>query len=341
MAKLQTSFDLKGPVGTTAGFVLWSPEYHPSINRNYTDNGDPIDDYLVAHRNVFIGYTAESGTPFTNSADLPFGGEHLNFDPSQTPGATGKVVTVNDPAAVFVGSDLVASARTIGAVVKLTYTGSTLNLGGQVASITGFPASALLAGTGTGVFSVNQLFQWSNDHLRTPTETVEVVHQPHATSDVFRDGRATGYQYGYKAAGAPSPSPTYLSALGESQQPTLMGFAWRGLPTETTSPMSFDLLKTVEWRPEPVSGLVGSTRSGTAALVPPIHIARHELAQKKPSWATKAFRSAEKDIAKWGPKLLGLAIGAAGAEASGGASLLGPLASFAYGNRNHLLTDMR
>lgn len=332
MAKLQKSFNLLGSIGTGAGFVLWAPEYHPDISRGYLVEEDAYDAYTQAHRNLFVGYTTNSSIDMTNTSDLPFGA--LPLTPTQTPGPTGRVATSPDPAGAFLESDLVASARTCAASIKMTYTGALLDMGGQVCSVTGFPAAGLLLGGGNGdtdfTFNIDELFSWSEDHERVQSSTIEVVHEPSASSDVFRDGATAAFAYGLTASGGPSPTPLLLTDTGKAQQPTLMGFAWRGLPTTTTSPMTFDLLKVVEWKPRPISGIVGGTRGGKRhAIIPPVHTARAQLDTHKSGWASRAFKSVEKELVRYGPQIAGYIANAALAEATGGLSLAGQVTSTA------------
>jgi hypothetical protein len=332
MAKLQKSFNLKGEKGTGAGFVLWAPEYHPDINKLYPGTDDFADGYEVKHRNLFIGYTTESGVSMTNTADLPFGG--IPLGPDQSPGATGRVATSDDPAGAFLESNLVAAARTVAASMKMTYTGALLDMGGQVCSITSFPAEALILGAGKGnpdfSFTVDELFSWSEQHDRVQSDTLEVVHQPTATSNLFRDSTTSPFQFGVTGpmgpAQVPLPraTPTILNSVGQSQQPTLMGFAWRGLPSTTTSPMTFDLLKVVEWKPRPVSGIVGGSRNPSVhSVIPPVHAARAQLDARRPGWAARAFRAIEKEAVRFGPQLASYIASGALAEATGGMSLIG------------------
>jgi hypothetical protein len=165
--------------------------------------------------------------------------------------------TSTDPAAVLLSGDIVQDARTLSACIKMKYTGQLVNASGEIAFIQDLPLTSILYGAGNNeATSVNQLFQNATQTGRFGSDTAEVISRPDETSHVFRNDRSTPLQVSDSEGGT-----TSLSSEGKSQGPNVFGFAWRGLaiPSGQAANLTFEFIKNIEWRPEPISGLTHAT----------------------------------------------------------------------------------
>jgi hypothetical protein len=136
-----------------------------------------------------------------------------------------------------------------------------LDASGQICTLTNIPLSAILSGgTGAGALSVDDCFRYSNNLTRFSVEGTEVLSRPTQESHHFRDEEDSPIRVGTneEGKGGEPPPPQATSSttdIGEAQQPTFIGFAWRGLDAAATNPLVFDFTKNIEWRASPVSGL--------------------------------------------------------------------------------------
>jgi hypothetical protein len=134
--------------------------------------------------------------------------------------------------------------------------------------------------------SVDDLFRLSTRSGRLGTDTREAVSRPDESSHVFRD--QTGSPIDVGDSGANKSDHT---DLGKTQQPVFYGFAWRGIPDTTPFPMVFDLVKTIEWRPSPISGLTHAPPR-TINDTTMIHKAVKHLDRHVPGWSDRLAASA-------------------------------------------------
>lgn len=294
MAKLNSTLLLTNPTGVSAGFVLWVPDCHPDTEKI----PDPrVNTDFLNLRNCFVGLTDDPSLNFVNISTNPFG-----KNPLPTPQAPdSKVYYIDDPAANFLKSDIVSSARTNAASMKLTYTGNLLDMGGEVCPIGGLALESIFQASGDNTaISVDDLFKYSAGRQRFTDRTVEIVYDPPSTG-CFRD-QITG-PYAFSEFADSKENATYVTEVGKAEDMTIFGFAFRGLPQNSASPVSVDLYKTIEWKPEAISGIVGNThRAPPAPGHAPVVHARSKIHKSHPGWATRFFDSVEKEAITFAKK---------------------------------------
>lgn len=234
------------------GYVIWYPSYHGS---NTTGNNP----------NLFVWFS-NSG-----SAQPGIGGFGLNMN-----GNTSSARSSPDPAWAFVHSATCADARTLGACMKLTYTGRLADTAGLIKPLTNIPISTLLRGGASGnPCSVNDLAQYSALTSRPGVDN-EVKWRPIMDDVNFRP--ASGVITPDLGAAFVPPNVAHSEPMG-------IGFAFLNILGGTR--FALECFKNVEWRPEPVSGLrlqtpVGADDPGFIRKVV------DKLDKMEPHWQTKA-----------------------------------------------------
>jgi len=242
LARVKSTYTNPGTNGQTCGYILWSPDYHSG----------PINagSYNVGPANLFCFSNADPSYNPLNEPSAPFGSDQIN---TVWNGAA-TAASLQEPATDLLDAELVADARTISSCMKMTYTGPMFTAAGQYCVVEGLPLNSLLAnkevGDPTYSPSVNDLFRLATRSGRFGTDTREAVSRPHDNAHIFRDKTIAPIQVGDSGNSASTQT-----TIGETQQPVFYGFAWRGIPGDTAHPIVFDLIKALEWRPRPVSGL--------------------------------------------------------------------------------------
>jgi hypothetical protein len=180
--------------------------------------------------------------------------------------------------------------------MKMTYTGSLLNAGGQFARIENLPLTALLNGgavvpidypSGAPV-SVNDLFRYATQTGRIDALPLEQVHRPDDSAHIFRSDLQSPVVIDPLDLVLTTPSETALA-----QQPQWFGFAWRGLPAGVANPLVYEMYKTVEWRAEPNSGLTGVAKR-TMYPSSQVPLALNLLDKVTPNWTSHSTAAATK-----------------------------------------------
>lgn len=279
LARVKSTYTNPGTNGQTCGYVLWTPDYHSGPINAGSYNRGPC--------NLFCFSNADPAYKPLNSAAVPFGSDQLNTVWS----GAATAASLADPAQDLLEGDIVSDARTISSCMKMTYTGPMFTAAGQYCVVEGLPLNSLLANEDVGdpvdTPSVNDLFRLATRSGRFGTDTREAISRPHDTAHVFRDKTVSPV-----AVGDSGSVPSIQTPLGETQQPVFYGFAWRGVPSDSVHPIVFDLIKTLEWRPKPVSGLTHA---------PPRAINNESMVQKAvahldrkygPSWTDRLASSA-------------------------------------------------
>lgn len=281
LVRCKSTLTIEADNTATCGYVLYCPDYHTT--------GHTGDSNFLA--NLFVWTDTSSATRPDNTGDFPYGGYAHSNDVNFTTTSSHP-----DPFSNLISSDIIKDGRTIGACLKATYTGALINSGGQVCALENLPLTAVLgdyvnitAGNETTPLSVDELFQYSTKTARFTAETVEVKARPDDSSETFRTVHSATHACNEVTSGVPSSSTT----LARSQQPIFIGIAWRGLPTGVATPIIIDLIKSVEWRSDPRSGIT---------VVPPktVHVtsmakpALHVLDTMVPNWTTTGFEAAGK-----------------------------------------------
>lgn len=246
LARVKTTISNRTPATTTCGYLLWSPDYFCNAA------GEGVTTELQV-ANVF-GWASSDPTlqPHNDNIFNHGYGQQLDVFGPGTGNATAG--SFHDPGGPLLSSDIVMDARSIGACMKLTYTGSALYAGGQWAKITSLPLTSVLNGVPTvgRTPSVDDFFAQATDFGRLGLEPIDIVARPDDSSNVFRSVDEGPMTLG--DVSIPGHEVSTYTAEAETLVPQWFGIAWRGLPTDQASPMVFDLIKTIEWRPEPTSG---------------------------------------------------------------------------------------
>jgi hypothetical protein len=267
----------------TCGYVLWVPDYSCNFG-DFNERGTATN---IKCGNLFIWSSTEPDQqPYNERVDveskMAYGG--ILSDTFVAASAFSSAFTSTDPAAVLISGDIVQDARTLSACIKMKYTGQLVNASGELAFIQDLPLSSIIYGAGNNeAASVNQLFQQATQTGRFGSDTAEVISRPDETSHVFRNDRSTPFQVSDSNGGI-----TTLSNEGKSQGPNVFGFAWRGLaiPSGQAANLTFEFIKNIEWRPEPVSGLTHATPR-VVNTIPKTQSAVKYLDDMSSTWSTK------------------------------------------------------
>lgn len=238
MSKVKSSF-FDGSQGA-CGYVLWNPDWH---------NGGTDSNAQFA--NLFTWVHDDSSSRPLNTDLAPYG-TGTRFDVN-SPTAYGD----RDPAYNFVNENLVQDARTISACIDLTYFGAMYEAEGEITFINNLPATAIVDVGEVSSASVDELFQWSGNAQRLGVDTLTNKWRPTA-EDVFYDNEAN-----FVNLGTPGTSGSFLDPVAVTRGPHLFGFAFRGLSTDQTNKLRYNLSKIVEWRAKPSSGLAQTNVKAT------------------------------------------------------------------------------
>jgi hypothetical protein len=280
--------------GDTCGYILWAPEYHCA----FTDQDEKVGDATVWNcGNLFLWSSSDpSQQPFNDKSDndsqMAYGSQQSEDFVTAT--AQSSAFTATDPAQPFLASDIVQDARTISSCIRMKYTGQMYHASGEVAFIEDLPIQSLLYGAaGAEAASVNQLFQQANHTARLGVQNAEIVARPDEHAGTFRDSFTTPINVAITDRGVSTSSMASQSNVsndGKIRSPSVFGFAWRGidLGSATNVNLAFDLVKNIEWRPEPVSGLTHATPV-TLSPIPCTQSAVAYLDEHHPGWTTRLF----------------------------------------------------
>lgn len=281
-----THTDFTGPEGAaTSGFVLWAPNYHCGG----ASTG-------ASSYNLFCGGTAAPSDPLSRVLLSTYSAAPMI-----------NAIGLPDPAYNFCQSDTVASARCIGACMRIGWTGNVTTLRGQIAVLK-LPLSVweehLNWNNGSmGNLTVNQLFQMSSNVMRTPMDGVEVKFRPSFDS-TFRscagiEAPLSGNSDDYFVRNNNNIiSPTILVGPKAAQEdPMMIGFAWRNLALGGPNQMYVDLYKNIEWKPDSRSGLAqqAPVQTGPQGLATQ---ALQFLDRAKPGWDVQLVHVAQSKVAR-------------------------------------------
>jgi len=269
--------------GANSGYILWVPQLcNEGIEPGVTTNG------------TFNVFCFAAGNPLNspiNTIAAPLGSS--DYWSVNTCGAG-----LPDPCAAFGAGDTCQVQRMISACIKMTYTGAMVNASGQVGYITDVdPFTLIGGGNSSGPPSVSQMFNLCSKTERIGVRTHENRYSAATDNDSVYHG-TTNACWEYSEAEA-TAIRTRVGATASRFRYPAFGFAWRGLdiPSGGDTGLSFELTKNIEWRPEPVSGLVQPN---------PVHHGPEKrtgiltaLDRMYPNWATASLDAA----AQYGPAL--------------------------------------
>jgi hypothetical protein len=216
---------------STAGYILWSPNYSPDTDQSELCN--------------LVGCSvANPSTLLPNDTTNP---GYLGSGFSDADGS----FAVNDPSSAFAFGTLAADQRVTGACIQMRSIGKLINLQGEMAYISGIPNDEVGRGLSTSVLpSVNRMFDYSTKIARIGDNHVEIKFMLDESSHIFNDN-----QTGPLLRGSAGAIQTVITEAAKAHEPTWFGFAWRGLDPSLAKANVFDFFKIIEWRPSPVSGL--------------------------------------------------------------------------------------
>lgn len=257
----------------SAGYILWIPEYSNNGEAD-TKRGD-----IYSGGNLFTWSTNNPSQEPYNYSSATDGKEAYGEITEQlqilsSAGGQFRLATTNssataciDPAFPFVSSDIVQDARTLGACIDIKYTGQLYNSSGEICGITDLPLDALIAGgSSLSCASVDQLFQYSTDTKRLGVDKMEVVARLSDAAEHFKTQFDAPLACASEQDQSVDKSTTQPTDIARTQQPTVFGFAWRGLDLDTRKAnLVFNLYKNIEWRPKPISGITHATPIATSA----------------------------------------------------------------------------
>jgi hypothetical protein len=136
--------------------------------------------------------------------------------------------------------------------MKMRYFGALENSSGEVGFVDNLPLSVVfgrhvVGGPQTPAISVNDLFIYASRTQRVGLDTLENVWYDTNESVKFHP-----YDTGIILAGS-YPDLTQTAMV---ENPTAFGFVWRGLDNGAgTTKLTFELVKNIEWRPDPYLGI--------------------------------------------------------------------------------------
>jgi hypothetical protein len=185
-----------------------------------------------------------------------------------------------DPAHNFVSEGIVQDARTISACIDLTYFGAMYEAEGEITFINNLPATAIVDIGSTSSASVDELFQWSGNAQRLGVDTLTNKWRP-TSEDIFYDDEAK-----FVNLGNPGISGSFVDPVAVTRGPHLFGFAFRGLSTDQTNKLRYNLSKIVEWRAKPSSGLAQTNARSTG--ISTMEKVVKELDTYMPGWQHEA-----------------------------------------------------
>lgn len=254
----------------THGYVVWAPSYaggeHPGVN-------------FCAYRFT----SALSDTNPLNTALQPLG-------QSEVAGWAWKV-----GASSFVESPLVQEFRTVAACLRAVYTGTTSNCSGRVAMLDNIPADILVRSVPP---SVDNMFSYAASTERTGLDPMEIRFRPSSESSNMRATDTPVYTW-------PAGAPTVLSDTAHANAPTLIGFAWTGVPSNS---FTFDFIQCIEWKPTPVEGYVESPVRQISDT-PLWQKAMKYLDDRFPNWQTRVMGGVANAAMSYGSRMANVALG--------------------------------
>lgn len=246
----------------TCGYVLWCPDYHNKnngiVDQPYAPNSGPDQG------NMFMFISDDPTLSPPNTAANPYGA----FSPLSV-GQVDVGHVLDDPAANLLRSDIVADARVISACMQMTYYGKLQDSAGEVGFISNLPVSEIMeGGTGGIPASVNNLMAYCANKHRLGIDTLENVYRPNElSSNHFRTNVDTLLDVADQTAG-----PSVVSQSATTLSPRVFGFVWRNV--EPSAGLTFDFVKSIEWRAVASSGLTQTPIQTTgASLVPHVNAA--------------------------------------------------------------------
>lgn len=228
LLRVRSTITLHATAANNNGTFLWFPDFHNAG--------------LSATNAVYWEFSNTGGPTNTTGAPLGAGG------------AGGS--SLADPANGWVTSNTVASARTVAACVTFNYVGPASSTAGQVAYLSGVQRFPVIAGgSAAAPTSTAEYFILTDRTQRTPLVQLENKFIPTDASRYFRTaGSAQIPSDSAFLVGTPGSSATSVGTSIAADTYGGIGFSWRGLSTASNNDVIIELVKVIEWKPDPASG---------------------------------------------------------------------------------------
>lgn len=253
----------------TSGYVVWFPDFTGGADTG--GNGA-----------LYIFATTDSTVSPINTVSDPLG--------RGSSAATINGNFLEDPSHTFLTGSVVQDARTVAACVKMIYTGRNDSLAGRIGYLDNIPREALLTGAGGSPPSVEDMFRYSPNSMRTPLDLVENKFRPTEGSEYYRTAATSTGSDKDRCFTIGNGAATSIGSGTPSGLCPGIGFVWDGLTSD--SALAFDFVKAVEWRPDMTSGLTAApTHKSTGVNV--VSKAVSYLDTKHPGWQRLALRAAK------------------------------------------------
>lgn len=306
--RVRKRFRLRNGVTRENGYVAWYPSFH----NGGADGTSSISGSAAAYRggaNLFVYNTTSPATSPVNSTTTPFGSGAAISD------VEGRALA--DPAHDLVKSPNVSEARTLGACMRLIYTGTTSARQGEVFAISTLPQNALVRSDGS-TLDVDDFISTAGHSCRTTN--MEVIWRPDEESEYPRKGGqqasnslASGNEsVGVDAAfilGDPLGSHKTVARTGSLPgEPMGIGLAFTDQNLETSSDLYIELTKIVQVRYAPIHGTIESPPFVPSGVKPELSAhATQELDKKVGgSWSVRPIIDSATSLAN---KLADLTLG--------------------------------
>lgn len=242
------------------GFIIWSPHY--------------VSEVATAHECCIQWEDAVAAQLPLNTVGTPYG-----------TGGANTTNAINVGASSFVSSATCADFRLVSSCMKISYTGPVNSCAGLITPITNIPADAVLHGNGGNPMSIDDFFAMSSQVKRVSLDTMELRHRPDAAlSDAFK-----GSHDALWTKGVPATNVTVMSSEAKRFDPTVYGFAWKGVPAGT---LEVSFIQNIEWRPDAGLGIVATIPKQLHAPGYAETIMRH-LDKMFPNWQTEGANLAK------------------------------------------------
>lgn len=253
----------------TSGYLVWFPDFTGGADTG--GNGA-----------LYIFASTDSTTGPVNTVADPLGR-----------GSSAASINGNfleDPSHTFLTGSVVQDSRTVAACCKMIYTGRNDSLAGRVGYLDNIPRDALLAGAGGSPPSVEDMFRYSPNAMRTPLDIIENKFRPTDGSEYYRTAGTASETDKDRCFTIGSGAATSIGSGTPSGLCPGIGFVWDGLTAD--SALAFDFVKAVEWRPDMTSGLTAApTHKSSGVNV--VSRAVSYLDTKHPGWQRMALRIAK------------------------------------------------
>lgn len=270
LSKNKTSYKCDGGSTQKYGYIVWDPERNNFVNAAG-----------VATLNcVIYAPTAATDRPANlSSANNMFGGGSCTV--------AGQSTSLQVGATAFINTATVSTYRTVGACMRVTYTGKLADLEGRLGWVNGISSDTVLyggvdAGTPDKPVTPAEMLAMCGRTARFSLETQESKFRPSRTSPNLRAEADNGVWNSGLAV------ETSASADSARHGSTVIGFAWDGI---LTSQLLFEFIQIIEWVPDLAAGQIVQPPKQVKEEGYYQHVLKF-MDDKMPGWRTSAWSAA-------------------------------------------------